>query len=374
MHPGLAGNPPVSLVSGSQALAPFGATLRDAVSFFLPHLKARHHSCKLGALVERLLGAKGREKMSARYLKDLRLRLGAIAEAFPEKLAAEVTSDDVDAWLTALELSPTSRNNYRRVLVVLFNFALEHNFCASNPAEKVGMAKVVDKPPGILVPDDAARLIEATPAVLLPYVAIGLFAGLRRAELERLDWREVRLAQGFIEITAHKFKTARRRLVHIEPNLAAWLGPFVQPSGPVWPQNFEALFERARKDAGIAERPDNALRHSFASYHLAHFSDAARTALELGHSSTRLLFTASGSMISSTTEAAAGNSGGRWAGEPEGARAAAAGVHAEVMGPSSAVAPPQPRARPLLGLRQSLVRAAAVARDRVAHSSRQRAA
>jgi hypothetical protein len=33
------------------------------------------------------------------------------------------------------------------------------------------------------------------------------------------------------------------------------------------------------------------LRHSFASYHLAYHRDAARTALELGHKSTTLLFT-----------------------------------------------------------------------------------
>ena len=33
------------------------------------------------------------------------------------------------------------------------------------------------------------------------------------------------------------------------------------------------------------------MRHSFASYHLAYHRDAARTALELGHKSTTLLFT-----------------------------------------------------------------------------------
>jgi integrase len=32
------------------------------------------------------------------------------------------------------------------------------------------------------------------------------------------------------------------------------------------------------------------LRHSFASYHLAHFQDAAKLALELGHTKQELLF------------------------------------------------------------------------------------
>jgi hypothetical protein len=36
--------------------------------------------------------------------------------------------------------------------------------------------------------------------------------------------------------------------------------------------------------------PNNGLRHSFASYHLAHLGDAARLALELGHTNQELLF------------------------------------------------------------------------------------
>lgn len=42
--------------------------------------------------------------------------------------------------------------------------------------------------------------------------------------------------------------------------------------------------------AKITQWPPNALRHSFASYHLAHFRDAAQLALELGHTTTEVLF------------------------------------------------------------------------------------
>lgn len=273
-------------------LEPFNASLREAVAFYLPHVKARNGSCSITDLVERLLKEKQTEGKSERYQKDLRLRLGAFATAYPAKLAAEVTHSDVEGWLHGLGLSPVSRNNYRRVLVVLFNFAKAHNFCVANPAELVGQAKVIDKPPGILSPDQAASLLERADAELIPYIAIGLFAGLRRAELQRLDWREIKLAQGFIEVSAKNSKTARRRLVHVETNLAEWLRPYVKVAGQVCPINFENLFERARSEAGIADWPDNALRHSFASFHLAKFCDAGRTALELGHSDTKLLFTA----------------------------------------------------------------------------------
>ena len=122
-------------------------------------------------------------------------------------------------------------------------------------------------------------LESATPDVL-PYLAIGFFAGLRRAEIERLDWSEIDFESGLIEVTAQNAKTAQRRLVTMQPNLREWLLPLRKHKGNVTPSNcFRELFEQAREAAGIAEWPDNALRHSFASYHLAHFKNAASTAL-----------------------------------------------------------------------------------------------
>ena len=55
-------------------------------------------------------------------------------------------------------------------------------------------------------------------------------------------------------------------------------------------ENFRQLFDQARVTAGITEWPDNALRHSFASYHLAHFKDAKALALEMGHTDSGMLF------------------------------------------------------------------------------------
>ena len=42
---------------------------------------------------------------------------------------------------------------------------------------------------------------------LLPYHALGLFAGIRPMELERLDWQHIDLTECHIEITAEVSKT-----------------------------------------------------------------------------------------------------------------------------------------------------------------------
>jgi integrase len=126
---------------------------------------------------------------------------------------------------------------------------------------------------------------------LLPYIAIGLFAGLRRAEIERLDWSEIDFESGLIKVTAQNSKTAQRRFVTMQPNLREWLLPLRKHKGNVTPgENFRQSFDQARVAAGIEDWSNNALRHSFASYHLAHFKNAAATALELGHHDSRVTF------------------------------------------------------------------------------------
>jgi integrase len=281
----------------AEKLQPFGVSLRDAVDFYLPHLQATKRSCTAAELVDELLQAKEADGASARYLSDLSSRLSQFAAVFDGKPVAGITTPQIDEWLRSLSdkdtgkrLSPVTRNNFRRVLIVAFNFALGRGYCAGNPAEESAKAKEIQSAPGILSVEETARLLESASAELVPYVAIGAFAGLRRAELERLDWREVDLQSGLIEVTASNAKSARRRFVKIQPNLGRWLQPYAQLSGNVTPHGYRVLLESAREAAGISEWPQNALRHSFASYHLARFNDAAALSLELGHTNSQLVF------------------------------------------------------------------------------------
>jgi integrase len=281
----------------AEKLQPFGVTIRDAVNFYVPHLRALKRTCSAAELVGELLKVKEADGASERYLGDLRSRLTQFSESFDGRPVAEITSPQIDEWLrnlsdkeTGKRLSPVTRNNFRRVLIVAFNFARERGYCVGNAAEKTARAKVIETAIGILTVDQTARLLESASAELVPYIAIGAFAGLRRAELERLDWQEVDLQSGLIEVAAAKAKSARRRFVKIQPNLAKWLQPHAQLSGNVTPRNYRDLFDAAREAAGMHEWPQNALRHSFASYHLAKFNDAAALALELGHTNSNLVF------------------------------------------------------------------------------------
>jgi integrase len=274
-----------------EQLKPFGKTITDAVQHYVAHLKASERSCTATQLVDELLKAKEADGVSAYHLRDMRYRLGAFAEKFDGRMVATIISKEIDAWLRSLPLSGLTRNHYRQHMVAAFNFALRQGYATANPAAGAAKAKVVSAAPGILSVNETARLLEAATPDILPYLAIGLFAGLRRAELERLDWREIDFESGLIEVKAQKSKTAQRRHVQIQPNLREWLMPLRTLKGNVTPAlGFRESFGQAREAAGITKWPENALRHSFASYHLAHFKNAASTALELGHHDSRVTF------------------------------------------------------------------------------------
>jgi integrase len=274
-----------------EQLKPFGKTIADAIQHYVAHLKATERSCSAEQFVKELLKAKEKDGIGGRHLYDLRSRLGYFAEHFNGQIVAEITSREIDDWLRSLDVGAQTRNHYRAVLVMAFNFAIRSGYAVENPALGAAKAKVIGERPGILTVGQAARLLEAATPNFLPYLAIGMFAGLRRAELERLDWSEIDFESELIQVTAAKAKTAQRRFVTMQPNLREWLLPLRQHKGNVTPRNgFRPSFEQAREAAGITEWPDNALRHSFASYHLAHFKNAASTALELGHHDSRITF------------------------------------------------------------------------------------
>ena len=70
----------------------------------------------------------------------------------------------------------------------LFLFCAVRGYAPSNPVSQASKAKVPPKGIGILNPGGHER---CSPVVreILPAVAIGVFAGLSREEIARLDWR-----------------------------------------------------------------------------------------------------------------------------------------------------------------------------------------
>ena len=300
----------IEYADANAALAPFAVTVRDAtnvvarclkltgdLSAFEPAIKSHLARQKkitkksmADAVAEFLKVRKGRG-VSDRYLSDLKGRLERFADDCMKDVG-DVTTANVQDWLDRQIFAPQNYKNFRTVLFTFFKFAVSRGFASDNPVDGVEKIKVRDGDVEIFTPSEIARLLSATTPEFLPCVAIGAFAGLRSAEIERLEWSDIHLTEKFIVVGASKAKTAGRRIVPIHDNLAEWLRDYSEKVGKVWSGTHDEFYEAQQATARATaneEKPAvkwkaNGLRHSYASYRFAQIGDAGRVAGELGNS------------------------------------------------------------------------------------------
>jgi integrase len=281
-------------ITAKRELAKFGETINDAVKHRIDYLeRVRRSGINVARLADKLIETKRKDGRSSSYVSDLKNRLGRFRHDFGERAVASINVEEVDNWFRDLPLSPKSRANFRANIGVLFSYAERLGIIDKNPVLRTAKPKLIDKPPEIFTVDELRSLLEAAQRAeptVLPILAIGAFAGLRDAEIKRLEWSEVDLSRGYIEVKAAKAKSAQRRIITIQPNLTVWLRPYAAMEGAVVPEGARNRLERVRKAARIADWPKNGLRHSFASYRLAATHDAPRVASELGHTSPQMLY------------------------------------------------------------------------------------
>jgi integrase len=291
------GLPPAELsaiIRARKDLAKYDKTINDAAAFFLDHLE-RINRCNVtvAELANEVVEAKRKDGRSPIYIADLKKRLATFSADFGERKISGITVEELDNWLRNLNCGPKSRANLRANVGVLFSYAERRRMIDSNPILRTARPKLIDKAPEIFSVDELADLLNAASmnaADVVPMLTIGAFAGLREAEIKRLTWAEVDLRRGFIEVKAAKAKTARRRIIEIQPNLREWLRPYAEMAGPVVPANSRKKLDLVRKAARLTRWPHNGLRHSYASYRLAATHDAPRVASDLGHTSPKMLY------------------------------------------------------------------------------------
>ena len=244
------------------------------------------------------------QRKRPRYLADLRTKLAAFVQTFGDRDIKSVSASEIEEWLYGDHtIGEVTRGNTYRYLSVFFSFAQGKRdrrhptvapYRVDHPMIAVTRPTHDAKMPTILTVMEAKTLINAAVEHdkydLLPYVALGLFCGIRAAELERLDWKHVNLAKGQVTISSEIAKKRRIRNIPIPKKAVTWLLPYAKKAGPLAPINCTARFHRFVRAAGFEKWPINAMRHSFGSYFYALRDDAPATAARLGHQGDAMLF------------------------------------------------------------------------------------
>jgi len=283
-------------------LSEFSVTLTQAAEYFAKYAKPERGDATLTQVADVFLeekrkgtAAKRGLPLRQRSLDDLESRIGMFTAEHGEKLIKTLREDSLRTWLFGREMAAQTRMNHYRCLRTLFNYAVSRGFIAESPLRGIAIG-VEEHSPQILTIEQCASLLTTAFARrdldLLPYVALGLFSGVRSEELSKLDWRHINVSTGLVTIPAVIAKKRRIRNFTMPDACKAWLLTWgSKTSGPVRPMGFDKRFRKLVSIAGISPWPVNAMRHSAASYHYQHTGDAAKTCAMLGQRSDDVLFT-----------------------------------------------------------------------------------
>jgi integrase len=248
----------------------------------------------VGQAVLELLEAKAARGRSARTLQDLRSRLGRFAGDHKGRNLGELTTAGLQCWLDQLQgadgepLSGLSRRNFAVAIGSLCEFHRRRGVLPDNPARDLERESV--KRTGEIefwTAQEAAAILGAVAPEARAALVLGLFVGLRSAEICRITWGDINLDAGHVVIAGTEAKTGSRRLAPIPANAAEWLRPLTGPTDrPIFAGD-ATQFARAVSEACRAtetRRIANGARHTAISFKVALTGDVARVALESGNS------------------------------------------------------------------------------------------
>ena len=263
-----------------------GVNLKVAAEFYTRFHNRSSDCPTVAKCLEMMLADKKRRGESSRWMFDLESRCGRFARDIQLPIN-QVTRETIKAWLDSLDVSPVTRNNYRATLSVFFNWAKDNGHIHStwNEFRTIKPDKVTSSAVVIFSVDEMQALLNCADPTILPLLAIGAFAGLRNAELQRLKWRHIH--------------TESRNIV-LDPDVGVKTGARVAPM----PDNLLDILSRCKGNPGekissqvgtshqlrkLAERAgikwrNNGMRKSFISYRLALVKNAAQVADEAGNS------------------------------------------------------------------------------------------
>ena len=224
-------------------------------------------------------------------------KLGIFERAFGKAFrgaVGDIEAVDLRRWIKARSANGNTQAMYYRYARMFFGYLAANRLIPHDPITAVPAPKTK---PGrnILTPDQMKALLALDlPDHVRALLLLGGFAGLRTEEVERMDWSHVNTKSSQIHVPPGAMKDSGgydQRIVDFTEPLKrrkAWLA---KQSGKIIPVASETLHTHRRKACApvLAVWPDNCLRHSYATYHLAKAKNAGLTAYQMGHTSSAMV-------------------------------------------------------------------------------------
>src|SRR5262249_14545254 len=152
-----------------------GDNIVEAAHYWKKHVDAEFPQMLVTDVVQRFREAKAAEGVSKAYLHDIDVLLGDFAHDFQLPLSS-VQADDLRQWLNGKRVGYVAKENRRRMLVALFNWAKKQKWLRNEDtaADALGnYKKQIEKHatgPEIFSSSEISRLLNAADKDFLPYI------------------------------------------------------------------------------------------------------------------------------------------------------------------------------------------------------------
>lgn len=287
------------LQESEAAFSLIGDHPEQSLLFHVRHSLAHHaqmgYQKMLSAAVADYLASRthehGRTVLSLAHLHTVTRAMDALRRHFPDRPVSRFTGELLLPFFERDGPTLKTYNNRRSLIFNFFKYAVRHGWAAENPVEKTSYFRVAHL-------RGSAKTINAERAealmsyletyecgALVPYFALCLFAGVRpcfkTGEISKLQPESVMLDTGAIHIEPSVSKVKMKRVIAIQPNLAAWLSAYPLVEYPILPINLPNTHRAVFEKFGLGH---DVLRHTFISMFVGKFRSVGEAALQAGNS------------------------------------------------------------------------------------------
>jgi integrase len=269
------------------------ATIKQTeLAEFREWTKARESTVLIKTAVTQLLEEKRHDREAReKWLSILTHYLDRLADELVDQRMIDVTTTEYNSLLRSLRLSPRTWNNNRSAFIELERWAIKHRYLP--PSHKqAGEIKRMKINPAELIsywrPSEFATILATANENDRLWYLLGGFAGIRTEELmpryqdkDPLTWEDFNWHEHTIHLRQRTSKTGEARNVPISDQLAQWLQPYRQRTGPCLQIRYSVIVDRITRSTNIKNKR-NANRHSYGIYRRAELRNLAQVADEMG--------------------------------------------------------------------------------------------
>jgi integrase len=229
---------------------------------------------------------------SEHTIRRRRLTVANFARHLEPATLGDATLVDVEEWLNS-HSGLRTRHAYQSDLRVFYRWAVKRHLLDRNPLDESETIRLPKSQPRPIGPEVTAALVTGSLRVRR-MVALGLYAGLRCAEIANLDGADIDLVHRTLHVRQGKGRKDRTMRLH--PALAelfAKVGPgpvFTFDGHRIQPESVSRTIRRHLKRLGI-DATAHQLRHTFGTAAArAAKGDVVKVKTAMGHATAQTTF------------------------------------------------------------------------------------